>query len=653
MSWLALSPWQALFLWLAASAFALWLYLHQRPTRRKVSTLRFWADLPPSVYRRRRWLREPWALLAQVLFLLFLILALANPRWGHVTESRRVAIVLDTSIWSQVQRPGERPWIDLLRQDAYRLLNTLPPTDEVLLLRAEPDALPILPFTHDRAEQRRAVAQARVSSSIADIPRALEAGNAALAGARRGLLVYIGPGMLDEQQGRNLESLRQSWEPGDGSGDHPQFLMRIVGANEPVENRGISRLALQRDATQPDRWHLLTQLKNYSGSSAAVVLKLSVGGQALLQRNVSLAPGQVSALNDQFITATGGLLAAELTPGDDLKADDRAVVYVPPFRPINMAVFTSRASFENNLRPVLAANPYLRAQFLKPAVAPNPAPDMAIYDATAPPSQVAYNSIYFVRGQQGKAAHPIRATDWNLQHPATRWVRTRDVSVRNAATLNVRPADTVLASGEGSPEIPLILAREQNQHRVLVVGFDPHDSNFPQQSAFPLLIAGAAEWLGHPIEDVSNSLSAGELELPGSATRIVSPSGAELPFAREEAGLHVLALEAGLYRVIGANNRTTTFAVNAPPLLPSQRIAPTAAELGPIAGETLAYQGTYLWKWLVLLAMLALWAEWVLFYSQRVNRRAVLIQHAELQTQATGLSSETQKDEALDPNFIT
>ncbi len=193
----------------------------------------------------------------------------------------------------------------MVRQDAYRFLNTLPPTDEVLLLRAEPDALPILPFTHDRAEQRRAVAQARVSSSIADIPRALEAGNAALAGARAGLLVYIGPGMLDEQQGRNLNGLRQSWEPGDGSGDHPQFLMRIVGANEPVENRGISRLALQRDATQPDRWHLLTQLKNYSGSSAAVVLKLSVGGQALLQRDVSLAPGQVSALNDQFITATG------------------------------------------------------------------------------------------------------------------------------------------------------------------------------------------------------------------------------------------------------------------------------------------------------------------------------------------------------------
>jgi Ca-activated chloride channel homolog len=659
MSWLALAPLQVAALWLAGSALALWLYLHQRPTRRKVSTLRFWADLPPSVYRRRRWLREPWAFLAQVLFLLFLILALANPRWGKVSESRRVAIVLDTSIWSQVQRPGEPSWIDSVRRDAYRLLNTLPPTDEVLLLRAEPDALPILPFTHDRSEQLRAVARTRPSSSIADIPRALEAGKAALAGSRLGLLVYIGPGVLDEQQSTRLAQLRQSWEPGDGSGDRPQFLIRIAGGDRPIENRGISRLALQRDATQPERWHLLTQLKNYSGSRSDFVLKLSVGGQPLLQHAVSMAPGQVSGLNDEFLSAQGGLLTAEIAPSDDLKADDRAVVYIPPFRPVNIAVFTSRASFENDLRPVLSTNPYLRPQFVRPGVSVNPPPDMAIYDVESAPTQAAFNSIYFVRGRQTKGARPIRVTDWNSQHAATRWVRTRDVSVRNAASLNVRPGDTVLASGEGHPEIPLIVARDQNRHKVLIVGFDPHDSNFPQQSAFPLLIAGAVEWLTHPIEDVSDSLSAGELDLPGSATRIVSPSGADVPFARNGSSLHLLALDVGLYRVLGPD-RSTTFAVNAPPLPPAQRITPTDAESAGIAGESAMYQGTYLWQWLVLLAMVALWAEWWLFYSQRVNQRAVLIQQSELQLSPppsappeNARKPGTEKEDALDPNFIT
>jgi hypothetical protein len=121
----------------------------------------------------------------------------------------------------------------------------------------------------------------------------------------------------------------------------------------------------------------------------------------------------------------------------------------------------------------------------------------------------------------------------------------------------------------------------------------------------------------------------------------------------------LLALDAGLYRVLGPN-RSSTFAVNAPPILPSQRITPTDTESAAITGESTPYQGTYLWQWLVLLAMVALWAEWWLFYSQRVNQRAVLIQQSELQVSLppsapaeTARKPGTEKEDALDPNFIT
>jgi Ca-activated chloride channel homolog len=655
MSWLALSPLQVLGLWLVAGALALWLYLHQRPVRKRVSTLRFWADLPPSVYRRRRWLREPWAFLAQILFLLFIILALANPRLGTVTENRRVVLVLDASIWSQVQPNGESRWIDRMRQEANRVLNALSASDQVLLQRAESDAAPILPFSNDRAAQRRAIAQMRPSSSAADVPRALQAGRAALAGSRRGLLVYIGPGMVDQQQATGIEQFRQELGPADGGGEHPQFLVRLVGADETIANRGITRLALQRDATQPERWHLLTQIKNYSDSKANVVLKLSVAGQQLLQRPVSLAPGQLASLNDDITTAQGGLLEAQITPSDDLSADDRAVVYVPTFRAVRVAVFTSRKSFEKDLRPVLATNPYLKVEFLRPGGSVTPPPDVSIYDSATPPAEPAANSIYFVRGK-GSLPRPIRVTDWNPQHAATRWVRTRDVSVRNAATLDVRTGDVVVASGEGTPPMPLVVARDQNRRRSLVIGFDPHDSNFPEQSAFPLLIAGSVEWMTHPIEDVSDSLAAGELDLPGPAARVIGPGGAEVPFARNASNLHLIALDTGLYRVIGAN-RNSTFAVNTPALLSSQRMEPTELELSAVQAEAIPYQGNYLWRLLVMLAIVALWAEWWLFYSPRINRQAVLAQKMytdnEPLKQAGMTEREAHHDEALDPNFIT
>ena len=160
MNWLALSPGEVAAVWAGLAALALWLYLHhRRPQHRRVSTLRFWASVQPISQPRRRKLREPWALLAQVLFLLLLILALANPRLGYSFEGRSVVIVFDTSIWSQA-RPAAKdlPGSTGNARKRSRVLNSLPGEDRVLLLRAEADAPPILPFTTDRAALRRAIA---------------------------------------------------------------------------------------------------------------------------------------------------------------------------------------------------------------------------------------------------------------------------------------------------------------------------------------------------------------------------------------------------------------------------------------------------------------------------------------------------------------
>jgi len=630
MNWLALTPVQVAAVWSALAALALWLYLHHRkPQHRRVSTLRFWASVQPVAQPRRRRLREPWALLAQVLFLLLLILALANPRLGVTYEGRSVVMVLDSSIWSQVRPANASPWIDSERREALRVLDSLPSGDRVLLLPAEADAPPILPFTTDRGALRRAIAEAPVSSSVADIPRALEMGRAALAGSRRGLLVYVGPGMLDEQQARGLDEFRAAMENPDDNSVHPQFLVRLVSGDAPVQNRGITRLSLRRDAAQPDLWHLLTQVKNYSDAKTNVVLKLSVSGQPLGQRTISLAPGELANAGNQFTWAQGGLLQAEITPSDALGVDDRAVVNLPVFRVIRVAVFPGNSPFPADLLAVLSSNPYLHTEIVPPGTSVDVPPDVAIYQGGSVPPQPAYNSIWFLSGPASKASRSVRVVGWNSQHAVTRWVRTHDVSVRNPAEISMLPSDTILASTEGNPPAPLILAREQNGRRMLIIGFDPHNSNFPLQSAFPLLIAGGMEWMTHSVDESADSLSTGELDLPGPAARIIAPSGKEVSFARNGPNVHLLATETGMYRIIspggapnGAPGSETTVAVNTP-LLPAQRMTPTPSEAAKIETEPLQQAGLDLWRWLVMLAIVALWLEWWIYYSGRENRRAM------------------------------
>ncbi len=659
MNWLALSPVEVGAVWSALAALALWLYLHhRRPQHRRVSTLRFWASVQPVAQPRRRRLREPWALLAQVLFLMLLILALANPRLGITNEGRSVVIVLDTSIWSQMRPAGASPWIDTERQEARRVLDSLPSADRVLLLPAEADAPPILPFTTDRGALRRAIAEVPTSSNTADIPRVLEMGRAALGGSRRGVLVYVGPGMLDERQARSLDEFRAATENPDDNRGQPQFLVRLLGSEKPVQNRGITRLSLRRDAAQPDLWHLLTQLKNYSDTKSSVVLKLSVSGQPLGQRTISLSPGELANAENEFTWAEGGLLQAEISPSDALAADDRAVVNLPTFRVIRVAVFPGNAPFPTDLLTVLSSNPYLRTEVVTPAMNADVSPDVAIYQGSEMPSQLSFNSIYFLSGPASAGSHSVRVVGWNSQHPVTRWVRTHDVSVRNPAQLNMLSTDTILASTEGNPPAPLILAREQNGRRMLIIGFDPQKSNFPLQSAFPLLMAGGMEWMTHSVDESAESLSTGELDLPGPAARIISPSGRDVPFARKGQDVHLLATETGMYRVVppnGSPSGETSVAVNTP-LLPAQRMTLTPPETARIESEPLQQPGSDLWRGLVLLGIVALWLEWWLYYSGRENRRAMEMRttpdDGELQNTDLELERTPEEAEVRKPNFV-
>jgi hypothetical protein len=262
----------------------------------------------------------------------------------------------------------------------------------------------------------------------------------------------------------------------------------------------------------------------------------------------------------------------------------------------------------------------VQAQILSQDLSANISPDVAIYQGADITSQPDFNSIWFLSSPPLAGSKPLRVTGWNSQHPVTRWVRTHDISVRNPAALKIESGDTVLAYTEGNPPAPLILAREHDGRRILIIGFNPHDSNFPLESAFPLLMAGSVEWMTHSVDEVADSLSTGEIDLPGPATKIIAPSGREIPFARKGADVHLLASETGTYRVVSAGGETSV-AVN-PPALPAQRVQLTAAEAAKVENEPLPPASWDLWRLLVLLAIAALWLEWWLYYAARERQRA-------------------------------
>jgi len=625
MNWLAISPLEAALIWSALSAAAVWLYLrHPRPRAKRVSTLRFWRSIEGSSRpRRRRRIGEPWALLAQVLFLLLIVLALADLRpAGQDFEGRYVALLLDSSAWSQVRPAGQAPWIERIRGEADNFVDRLAFGDHVLIVSADADASPLVSFTADRAAMHKAIAAFRASDTAADLPRALELARAAVAGApdsgqRRAAIVYIGPGLLDEPQARRIERFRRELQQAPPA-FRPQLLVRRVG-DWPVENRGITRLALRRDTARPDRWRLLAQVHNYGRRAADTTLSISINGGVLERQTLRLAAGQSQPAYSEFTWADGGLLEAQISPPDALAADNRAVAYLPVFRPVHAAVFTRDPKI---LKPVFATNPYVVTEFLLPGGRPAAVPQVAIYDAVPPPPDPDTDSIVFLpaggakRAGRPQPAAEMRLTAWNPQHPVTRWLRTRDVSVTAAAPLATGARDAVLA---WSGSVPLLVARRQNGHKQVLAAFDPRQSNLPFQPAFPLLMAAAIEWMTGAVEEMADAGTTGEVRVAGPASRVFAPSGAEISFARAGDQLQLLAFQAGLYRIAGPEGEFK-LALNLPPL-PAQRWPVTPDESSELQAAPPLSPARGLWPLFVLLALVPLWAEWHFAEKLRVKAR--------------------------------
>ena len=83
-------------------------------------------------------------------------------------------------------------------------------------------------------------------------------------------------------------------------------------------------MALQRDSTKPDQWHVLTKVQNYGRSVSALQVTFSVNGQRLRERSLALGPHELTAVREDLVVSGSGLLEAEISPPDWLVADDHA-----------------------------------------------------------------------------------------------------------------------------------------------------------------------------------------------------------------------------------------------------------------------------------------------------------------------------------------
>jgi hypothetical protein len=208
--------------------------------------------------------------------------------------------------------------------------------------------------------------------------------------------------------------------------------------------------------------------------------------------------------------------------------------------------------------------------------------------------------------------------DWKSTHPLLRYAGFDNVSVMESFTAK---APTWAVSLVEAPQAPLILAGELGRQRIVWVGFDILESNWPLRVSFPIFIANAVEWL-NPANAKNNQLlvKAGEpfrlaLSAPAKSAEIKLPDGTTKSLNVDPTANEIVfgdTLKQGVYRLhVGTND--TSFCVNLLDAAESNTRPRDELNLGQytrVVATTVQRTNMELWRTLAAIGLAVLMFEW-------------------------------------------
>ncbi len=608
----------------AASAVVVALYLLNRSRKKQqVATLRFWRTAQnPTIQKHRRRIQQPLSLILQLLSIALLLLAIAQLRLGNrETSSRDHVLILDTSSWMGAKSPVGRNRNAMLLDEAKALassyIHALPSSDRVMVVRADGLATPVTGFEINRGTLEAAIRQSRPGAAALNLEQALAfAGQVEKLHAQHsGEIVFVGAGRVNEQDAALTSP--------------PPANLRVIAVKDALENCGLRKIGLRRSATDPGLWEVFVAARNYGTVPRVVPVALQFGGAIVGNHRLQLNPDKDQETTFAFRTRAAGWLEVRLLIEDALPDDNRAIVELPPQRPLKVAVYTREPQL---LRPVLAANPMVEARYYLPEEY-KPAGDAAIviFDRFRPAELPKVGSIW-IEPPAKNSPIAVRTTSsnalisrWRADHELGTGLRTKQLKLDSTEVFAAGKGDIPVAEIEGGP---VILARP-GAAKLVVMGFHPGRSAMRFDLATPLLFANILRWMEPDafrrwelIEGTVGSVSVPlESDVDPATIRVVTEDQRKLPFIVHGKTMSFFAGDPGTVRVL-SENREQVYSLTLPEVGEKVWKQPTSAKHG-IPSRFEEASATDLWQLLALLGGIGLLVEWLLFGRNRLVPQAV------------------------------
>ena len=605
----------AAFAFAAALPVVILFYLLKRKRVVKLvsSTLlwqKFLAETQASAPFQR--LRKNWLLILQLILLTLAVLALSRPFFKTKAKPAELRVViLDAS--ASMQATDESPTrFEKARSEALKWVDSLANTDQMVILQAGANTEVKQSATSEKAALRRALQACACSDGPTRLVPALRMAESLVRDQRSAEIHLFSDGAVPELNEFENKAL-------------PLIYHRVgKGAN----NAGIIALDVRANPEDARQRAIYGSIANFSSNSVETEVELLLDDRLLETRPLKIPAGETSPQVFLASQVRDSVFTLRLTGKDDLAADNQASIVSLLPKPVRV-LLVSRGNrlLEKALRAV--ANVELAtATDLTDAAS---AWDFVVLDDVTPTVWPAGNVLAFhavntnwIQGVTRVEAPAI--VDWRAAHPLLRYSGFDNVQVMQSLTAKTPTWAVSLAD---APQAPLMLAGELGRQRIIWIGFDILESNWPLRVSFPIFIANAVEWL-NPANAKGGQLlvKAGDafrlalsypekraqITLPGGATKTleVDPNANEFVFGD--------TYKQGIYRLrLGTND--LVFCVDLLDSAESNIKPRDELQLGKytkVTATTMQRTNMELWRTIAALGLLVLMGEWWYYHRRTV-----------------------------------
>lgn len=571
---------------------------------------RFLADTQASAPFQK--LRKNWLLLLQLLLLALAVFALARPYFAAKIQPAQLRVVILDASASMQATDVSPSRFEHARAEALKWVDSLAGSDQMVVLLAGANTEVKQSATSEKAALRRALQTCAPSDSPTRLAPALR----------------MAESLVRDQRGAEIHLFSDGAVSEMGEFEHKGLPLVFHRVGQDSQNVGITTLDVRANPEDARQRALYVSTANFGTNRVDTELELLLDDRRVETRALSLGPGETVPQVFLAAQARDGVFTVRLTSKDDLAADDQASIVSLLPKPVRALLVTrGNRLLEKALRPV----PQLELSLAPDLADAGGGFDFVVLDGVTPTVWPAVNTLAINVLNTNWVPEAPRVegpaiVDWKSTHPLLRYAGFDNVRV--VQSMAAKPPAWAVSLVD-SPQAALMFAGELGRQRIVWIGFDTLESEWPFRVSFPIFMANAVDWL-NPANARSGQLlvkagdafrlallrpeTSARVTLPDGATRTVPVDPGASEFVFGETG------KQGVYHVALGTNETT-FCVDLLDATESNIRPHDAIKFGQfseVKATTLKRANLELWRSILALGLLVLLVEWWYYHRRTV-----------------------------------